>query len=345
MSDQEAGRDSGYANGALGILFSLIVLATLVVVVSVYKAYRTTFQRLILYYIIIGLSCELTFALQIVLNFSDENWICTPIIYFYLYFPLASHVYITAVTNCTLLLTLRLLRGKISLWRGGKWVELVCIVLTVIVPVFYIWIPIRDGSFEAVNCNKSDQDMPTWNGDAIILNLMVLAMCVEVLLVCIVLCSIFCAIRVRLRIRNRQTAILLKHLLFYSGINAMMMTVNLLSITYCFCRSKITHLSNSASVIINVIIGTILPLIIFISVIFQAILSIRTANSQSGSHTSSRVNYMRKADEFPTNPTSHPINQPSHTYFSTPYTGAFTEVSSNEHSDSDSEDEGKPLLG
>ena len=32
----------------------------------------------------------------------------------------------------------------------------------------------------------------------------------------------------------------------------------------------------------------------------------------------------------PTNPTSYPINQPSHTYFSIPYTGAFTEVTSDE---------------
>jgi hypothetical protein len=32
--------------------------------------------------------------------------------------------------------------------------------------------------------------------------------------------------------------------------------------------------------------------------------------------------------ENQTNPTSRPLNQPSHTYFSIPYTGAFTQVAS-----------------
>jgi hypothetical protein len=35
--------------------------------------------------------------------------------------------------------------------------------------------------------------------------------------------------------------------------------------------------------------------------------------------------------ENQTNPTSRPLNQPSHTYFSIPYTGAFTQVASDEH--------------
>jgi hypothetical protein len=35
--------------------------------------------------------------------------------------------------------------------------------------------------------------------------------------------------------------------------------------------------------------------------------------------------------ENQTNPTSCLLNQPSHTYFSVPYTGAFTQVASDEH--------------
>ena len=36
-------------------------------------------------------------------------------------------------------------------------------------------------------------------------------------------------------------------------------------------------------------------------------------------------------NENQTNPPSNPLNQPSHTHFSVPYTGAFTQVTSDEH--------------
>jgi hypothetical protein len=36
-------------------------------------------------------------------------------------------------------------------------------------------------------------------------------------------------------------------------------------------------------------------------------------------------------NENQTNQPSNPLNQPSHTYFSVPYTGAFTQVPSDEH--------------
>ena len=37
---------------------------------------------------------------------------------------------------------------------------------------------------------------------------------------------------------------------------------------------------------------------------------------------------MNVVTDIQTNPPSCPLNQPSHTYFSVPYTGAFTQVSS-----------------
>ena len=130
MSEQEAGRDSGYVTGALGFVFFVIILIILILVTCVFKVYKTTFQRLILYYIVIGLLCELTFGLQIELNLGSQTWICVPIIYFYLYFPLAGHVYITTVTNWIFLLTILLLRGNIKLLKGGKCIECFCIATT-----------------------------------------------------------------------------------------------------------------------------------------------------------------------------------------------------------------------
>ena len=343
-SEQEAGRDSGYAIGALGGVFFCVILVILFLIVFVFKAYKTTFQRLILYFILISVLCELTFALQIAVNFEVQAWICASIVYFYLYFPLAYHVYITVVTNCTFLLTLRLLRGRTNLWSGGRLVECFCVVSTIIVPFAFMWLPINDGGFEALNCNQSDrsQDWTAWNRDAIVLNLMVLVMCVNVLFVCV---AIFCCICcfVRRRVQNQQTAILLKNLLYYTAINTTMVGINFLSVTYCFYRSQHKTLSTSFADAVNIILDVLIPLIIFISVVFQAILSIRTTRSQSSSHSVEQDDFRVRTDSeySATNPTSHPINQPSHTYFSTPYTGAFTTVTV---SSSDSDDEEKPLI-
>ena len=344
MSDREAAIDSGYAVGASGIVFSIVVLTTLILVICVYKAYRTTFQRLILYFIVISFLCEVTFALQIAVNYEIQIWICVPIIYFYLYFPLAFHVYLTVVTNCTFLLTLRLLKGKTNLWHGGKIVESICIALTIAIPVACLWLPIKDGAFEALNCNQSNltQDWNDWNKDDIVINLIILIMCADVILVCIVLCCCICFIR--RRVQNHQTLVLLKNLLYYTGMNATVMSVNLLTVIYCFYRynveSKHLYFSPTLSDTINIIIGVVLPLIIFILVIFQSALSIQTTKSQSSRQSVDYVGHGRDADdECPTNPTSYPINQPSHTYFSIPYTGAFTKVSS-----SGSEEEQTPLI-
>lgn len=340
MSEQEAGRDSGYVTGVLGFVFFIVILIILILVIAVFKAYKTTFQRLILYYIIIGLLCELTFGLQIELNLGSQSWICVPIIYFYLYFPLAGHLYITTVTNWTFLVTVLLLRGSTKLWKSGKCVECFCIVITIIVPVAYIWLPIQDGSYEALNCNLSDKDsdMTRWTKDAIILNLMVMVMCLEVVFVCIVLCFIFCFVRWRLQ--NWQTTGLLKTFLYYTIINATLMGLNLLSVAYCIYRFYVKP-SKFISDVIYITLGTVLPLIIFISVVFQSLLSVQTTRNERGSRTT--VNQVRRDvdtdNENITNPTSHPINQPSHTYFSTPYTGAFTQASFRDNSE-----ERRPLI-
>ena len=164
-------------------------------------------------------------------------------------------------------------------------------------------------------------------------------MCVEVVLVCVVICCIFCF--VCRRVRNRQTSVLLKKLLHHTGINAVMMAINLLAVTYSFYRSRV-HPSELMSDTIYILLGVLLPLIIFVAVVFQALLSVRTARSQSSSYTIHQIKDKRDTDcEDPTNPTSYPINQPSHTYFSTPYTGAF--VTSVGHTNS-AEGEKSPLI-
>ena len=145
---------ANYVLGISGIICALVVLTLLIVVVCVYKAYKTTLQRLVLYHIIISLFSELSIALQIDLSFPSKRWICVIAIYSYLYFVLSWYVYTTVVTNCLFVFTLRLIRGSPRMWRYGKVAECVSIFLALSAPMAYIWMPIQDGTYEALNCDN-----------------------------------------------------------------------------------------------------------------------------------------------------------------------------------------------
>jgi hypothetical protein len=100
------------------------------------------------------------------------------------------------------------------------------------------------------------------------------------------------------------------------------------------------HASQLLSAIIHTIAAVIEPLVLVISAVFQTLLSIRHQNSQycqkickicCKSKTQERPYMDTDENENQTNPPSNPLNQPSHTYFSISYTGAFTQVASDEH--------------
>jgi hypothetical protein len=113
--------------------------------------------------------------------------------------------------------------------------------------------------------------------------------------------------------------------------------------TYFFYEYYYGHTSKLVSVIIYTIGGAIKPLALLISAVFQTLLSIRHQNSQycqkickicckSRRQVTQERPYMdTDGNENQTKPPSNPLNQPSHTYFSVPYTGAFTQVASDEH--------------
>ena len=84
-----------YVLGVSGIILAPVVLTLLILVVCVRKAYKTTLQRLIFYSIIITCTSEVSFALQIILNFHTQRWLCILVIYLYLYAVLSWYVYIT----------------------------------------------------------------------------------------------------------------------------------------------------------------------------------------------------------------------------------------------------------
>jgi hypothetical protein len=201
--------------GISGIICAPIVFVLLAVVVCGFRAYKTTFQRLILYHIIITLFCECSLALQIQVNFPHPKWLCAIAIYFYIYCTFSWCVYTTAVTNYLLLLTLRLLRGNPKIWRHGKFAECFCVCLSLVLPVAYVWMPIRDGTYVAL-CSDKLYSAKLYK-DAFILNMAILVLCLEVLIVSLTLCSLFCYLR-RVYKAQSQLTTLLKHFIYHTGV-------------------------------------------------------------------------------------------------------------------------------
>ena len=235
---------SSLVAGISGTICAPIILALLAVVVCGFRAYKTTFQRLILYHITIALFCECSFVLQIQIDaLAYPRWLCVIAIYLYMYSFLSWYVYTTAVTNYLFLLTLRLLRGNPKIWQHSKFAECICVCLSLALPMAYVWIPIRDGTYEALYCEKFYS--AKWDKDAIIGNIVILVLCLEVLILSVILCSLFFYLH-RVYKTQRQLTTLLKHFIYHTGISSIVVGLIVLWDTYYFYqyyRHPSEHLS------------------------------------------------------------------------------------------------------
>ena len=330
-----------------GVICALIVLTLLLVVVCVYKAYKTTLQRLVLYHIVFSLVCELSNISFALLHFYEQLNLstCKVILYLSIYFALLWGVYTTVVTNCLFLFTLCLIKGRSRFLRHGKVAEFLCICLTIIAPMTYIWIPIRDKYYAVDNCeNFSPTTLPSEAYEmGLILYTMIVAMHMEIFLVCVAMCTLFCFLRRRLR--NSQLTNLLKNLLYYTVCNMVLVIFTiLLTITCYYLYHNYPLPSLSAAVTYVSGVGT--PLVVLVFTVMLLPLAVRSESCKCTCNNfcfkicrrRQQVNLnVNESQNEQTNPSSHPMNQPSHTYFSIPYTGEFTQVSVNNRSEDNGE--------
>ena len=324
-------------SGTLGAICSLIVLTLLILVVCVHKAYKTTLQRLVLYHIIFSLFFELS---QLSVIFYFEKEICAVLVYLSLYFMGSWTVYVTVVTNCLLIFTLRLMRGSPRIWQHGKVAECVCICLAIIVPMInYAWIlPATDGSYANAVCENTTYYVLENYRVPIVLNTMYLVMGVEVLFVTIFMCCVFCLLR--LRFRSRQLTSSLKNLLYYVVASTVILVFAIyftITIYFSYFHLPLESLVSP----VEIMSGVVLPFIVVGSTMLSLLViwpncKCLVCGSKTDHRRQQRDENINET-QGATNPTSHPMNQPSHTYFSIPYTGAFTQVTVNEHDEKEGE--------
>jgi hypothetical protein len=217
--------------------------------------------------------------------------------------------------------------------------RILCLLISCITRSIYVWIPIHDGAIKALYCDKLSS--AKWDKDAIILNIAILVLCLEVLIVSLTLCSMFCYLR-RVYKAQRKLTKLVKHFIYHTSICSVVVGLVILWSTYYLYRYY-RHPSKILSAIVHTLGGVIEALALLISAVFQTLLSVRHQNNQycqkickicckSRRQVTHERPYMdTDRNENQTNQPSNPLNQASHTYFSIPYTGAFTKVASNEY--------------
>ena len=336
--------------GTSSIICALVVLTLLIVVVCVYKAYKTTLQRLVLYHIIFSLFCELSQFSFTLLHLSDHAWICRTFSYVCLYLILLWSTYTSVVTNCLFVFAICLTRGSTRFLRHGKVAEFVCILLTVIIPLTYVWIPLRDESYISATCGNLSTLSSKGYKVGLVVNTVGVVFGLEIVLVCIAMCSLFCFLRRRLR--NSQLTNLLKNLLYYTVSNTILVTCAALLAVGCYYL-YLKHLLETLTSIVALLSGVVMPFLVLMSTLVLLPLAVRSEGCRCVTvcnkfcfkarcrRQQADLNANESQNEQ-TNPSSHPMNQPSHTYFSIPYTGEFTQVSVNDRN----EDEGErtPLI-
>ena len=131
-SDVYAGKVPSLIIGICGLVLFPVAPVILCLMLFVYKTYKTTFQRLIIYYVVLTLWLDIPVALLIVGAFTDTDgkWICNIQQYLLISSQFAWYTYIIIIANFTLFLTLyltRLRRGRPLSKRSSRFWECVCI--------------------------------------------------------------------------------------------------------------------------------------------------------------------------------------------------------------------------
>ena len=341
--------------GICGLLYFPVLLVVLFLMLIVYKTYKTTFQRLIVYYIVLSLCVVFSSAVQIVGAFTetDGRWTCKILLYLFISSQFSWYTYIAAITNFSLFLTVYLtrVRGRPLSKRNGKCVECSCVVSAVTVGLVVASIVLANQ--ECTIFGASLFYTKFW---AVSLSFYV-GMDLEVMLVSLSLCVYFGFIRQRTH--YRQISTLLRFSACLVAVNALTMGLNSFRIGHnIYMWSK-----NSSGSYLDttdhyhstfLIFDAIFAIAIGVFIIIQAILCIQTSTERSicckrcycvqnieDQHHAGAASIGRQTQDSGTNPASSRVSPFSYTNFTVPYTGGFTQVTA---SAKHGESERRPLI-
>ena len=327
-------------NGVCGLVLFSVTLVILLFMICLYKTYKTTLQRLIVYYILLSMWFAFSIAVGALPGTERRRWNCIVDQYLLLSSQMAWYTYIASITSFALILIPCLMRGKHMPHRMRKCVECICILLAVAMGLTVASVmKVDNHAHGIIGCVKLPDSLYQYLAKRnVIIMSIYLGMDLEVILVSLSLCVAFFIIRRRVHIK--QMAVLLRNSICHVAINASIMGLDILRVgffIYKRCTLKLNETSGFLETTGVVLWDAFFFLVIFVSIIFQAILCIQTSTERKSCNcckgcchvnmNSTNQHYTAiDGKDTPTNPVSSRISQPSYTNFEIPYTGGFPKL-------------------
>lgn len=346
--DGNAGDALDLTTGVTGLLLFPVTLVVVFLMIFAYKVYKNTFQRFILYYVVLGLCFQLSCALQILELYrgSGKERICVTTQYIYWSSLYSWSIYSGAVNHCLLLLVPCLLRGTPIAKRTGICMECICVPSAIICSLILasvremIVVHRNDGDLSSL-CYKEGVQ-PVSSNTGLFLPSIYLALCMELILVNLLLCIIFCFIRQRMH--NEKTSTLLRKSVYHLAINAFVNGIYAIGAAYdnywlhihrsdenYYDEYKTFHDSP-----VNLMWNVLFILAVGASTIVQAGLilgsrrikdSLKKFHNKCWYHRKSNANYdTLNGTDTATNPVSTRKSMLSYTHFSIPHTDGFVSI-------------------
>ena len=326
------------AKGLSGAVYLIISISILVLLLYVLKAYKSTMQRLIIYHAVLTILHQLSSVLQLEHQFSyyGQSTVCGILGAFHMYITYVAFTSTAIIITYLLYLVLHLyFKGSLSHSKVVNClVELLCILIPFIFPLFFFWTPSLHYGFGlgGYDCwiklvAGMDRNCTVIYTDIVTMYSVSEAISLEILVSSAVVFVVYCRMRTSLRVQQKHIHTLIQKSCFLVSFHTVVFAVATvaLSIKFCLLKNKLNQ-----PFVFSVTI--LLPALYEVSLIILFFVSLRTSNSKICARSLQqeprrRVNWDNdiSSKDLQTRPPKLSFyTQPSYTVSqSMPYTGGF----------------------
>ena len=316
-------------SGAVCLLISLLIVVFLL---CVFKAYKTTMQRLIIYNAVLTILYQFGNVLQLEHQFSykGQTTVCSILGAFYMYIANVTFTFAAVIITYLLYLVLQLcITGSLSQSKFISYVvESLCIGIAFILPLTFLWTPFLHNGFGlgGFYCwiKNVDSNCTKYNTDLIIMYAVLEATSVEMLVSSCIVFAVYCRIRTEVK-RKQYVYTLVRKTCFLVSFHAVGFAV--VTVTFGVVFYHGIFVPNQSLMFFGAIV---LPIFYEFALIILFMVSLRTKNSTSKSlqqKPRARVHWNKdiSSKDLNTRPAKLSfLTQPSTTVSGTiPYTGEF----------------------
>ena len=315
------------ARGITGTFCLLMSFVILVLLLRYFKAYKSTMQRLILYNAVLTTLYQAGNVLQLEHQFSytGQDIVCAILGAFYMYIANVTFTFAAVIITYLLYSVLKSYITGSQLKLNSYFVESVCVAVAFILPLTFLWSPFLHNGFGlgGFYCWIKDTDINCSNDytDLIIMYSVSEVISVEMLMASCFMFVVYC--RMQTQVKQHYINSLIQKTCFLVSLHAVGFAIVTVAFSVVFYLLVGNVFVPNQSLMFSV--GTIFPIFYEFALIVLFIVSMRTSKIQNRRQRLHAV-HTKNLQTRPSKSSFVPTTQPSNTTFTVPYTGAFTDI-------------------